>query len=154
MKYKDIKKLMQVMVEKYTRQGKTENQAEEHILNVMMKMFKDDRVGFMDMKYVVQILGYEPNDELSKIFADLKKAVRQEYGINDLIRGAMKSGKSKMEANLSVIAFLYDGYQKGYIEEPELLDMGLWSIGYRLKEEFLLKPNKKARWDNICEPDE
>ena len=154
MKYEDIKKLMNEMVEKYTKEGKTQHQAETHILTVMMKMFKEDRIGFMDMKYVVQILGYESNDELSKIFADLKKAVRQEYGINDIIRGAMKSGKSKLEANLTAISVLYDGYQKGYIEEPELLDMGLWSIGYRLKEEFLLKPSKKARWDNICEPDE
>ena len=45
-----------------------------------------------------QFLGYGFSWDLAKTMEDIKKAIRMDYGITDIIRGEMKSGKSREEA--------------------------------------------------------
>lgn len=139
MKYADIKNATISMVQEYMDQGSTQEEAEMHVLKAGVAMFNDQKIGFIDLKYMFQILGYDFSGELAKTMEDIKKAIRLDYGLTDIIRGEMKSGKTKKEATEDAIRVAYEAFQEGKIEEPELLDMVLWSLGYRLTDEFLSK---------------
>lgn len=140
MKYTDIKNATISMVQEYIDQGSTQDEAETRVLKAGIAMFQDQKIGFIDLKYIFQILGYDFSGELAKTMEDIKKAIRMDYGIADIIRGEMKSGKTKKEATEDAIRVAYEAFQEGKIEEPELLDMVLWSLGYRLTEGFFDRP--------------
>ena len=136
MKYVEVKMVVEEQLEKYLSQGYDQSQAETHILEVATAMFREEKIGFMDLKYFFQILGYEFPDGLRQTMEDIKKAICLDYGLLDIIRSEMKSGKTRQEAVEVVIRSAYESFQNGGIEEPELLDMVLWALGYRLSDGF------------------
>ena len=141
------------MVQEYMDQGSTQEEAETRVLKAGVAMFNDQKIGFIDLKYMFQILGYDFSGELAKTMEDIKKAIRMDYGLTDIIRGEMKSGKTKKEATEDAIRVAYEAFQEGKIEEPELLDMVLWSLGYRLTEEFLTSEEKEMKKQIFYEED-
>ena len=141
------------MVQEYVDSGYTKDQAEAHVLEGAVALFNQQKIGFIDLKYFYQILGYDFSGELAKTMEDIKKAVRMDYGLTDIIRGEMKSGKSKKEATEDAIRVAYESFQEGNIEEPELLDMLLWSLGYRLTEEFLSMELEQMKQKILYEED-
>ena len=145
MKYKDIKSAVTKMVAEHQRNGANLEEAESRVLKASVAMFNDQKMGFMDLKYIFQILDYDYSGDLKKTMEDIKKVVRLDYGLSDIILGEMKSGKTKKEATLDAIRVAYESFQAGKVEEPELLDMILWSLGYRLTEGFLLSPLDKMK---------
>ena len=153
MKYKDIKEVVRSMVAEHMANGCDEEQAEFRVLNAGIAMFNEQKIGFIDLKYIFQILGYDFSGDLAKTMEDIKKAIRLDYGLTDIIRGEMKSGKSKKEATEDAIRIAYEAFQEGKIEEPELLDMVLWSLGYRLTEEFLTSDPEEMKKKLLYEED-
>ena len=138
MKYKDVKAAVAFMVAEHISNGCNQEEAESRVLHASIAMFKEQKIGFIDLKYIFQILGYDFSGDLAKTMEDIKKAIRVDYGITDIVRGEMKSGKTKKQATEDAIRVAYEAFQEGKIEEPELLDMVLWSLGHRLKEQFFI----------------
>ncbi|MDY6393183.1 MAG: hypothetical protein SPL80_10170 [Bacilli bacterium] len=153
MKYKDIKEAVASMVAEHMKNGCNRDEAETRVAKASIAMFKDKKIGFMDLKYIFQILNFDFSGELAKTMEDIKKAIRVDYGITDIIRGEMKSGKTKKEATEDAIRVAYEAFREGKIEEPELLDMVLWSMGYRLTETFLLSKNQEQKNELFYEMD-
>ena len=153
MKYSDIKASIETTLQGYLEEGMSQEEAEARILKASIAMFGEQKLGFIDLKYVYQILGYDFHGDLASQMDDIKKAIRLDYGLADIIRGAMKSGKSNQEARLDAVRIAYEAFQADKIEEPELLDMVLWSLGYRLKEEFLLLDDQAQKQELLYEED-
>ena len=154
MKYKDVKEAVTSMVAEHIGNGCNQEEAESRVLKASIAMFNEQKIGFIDLKYIFQILGYDFSGDLAKTMDDIKKAIRVDYGITDIVRGEMKSGKTKKQATEDAIRVAYEAFQDGKIEEPELLDMVLWSLGYRLTEEFLSLDLEQMKQKLLYEEDD
>ena len=141
------------MVAEHIGNGCSQEEAESRVLKAGIAMFNEQKIGFIDLKYIFQILGYDFSGDLAKTMDDIKKAIRVDYGITDIVRGEMKSGKTKKQATEDAIRVAYEAFQDGKIEEPELLDMVLWSLGYRLTESFLLSEESEMKKQIFYEED-
>ena len=142
MQYKAIKESTLLSIQDRMKRGETKEEAEGNIIKAAISLFKQEKIGFIDLKYVYQILEYDYAGEIADIMNDLKKAIRTEYGLNEIVHGEMKAGKSEEDAKKDAIRLAHESYRNGDIENVELLDMILWSLGYRLKEETLLADRK------------
>ncbi len=145
MKYQDVKTVVTAQVQKHMANGMDQEEAEAKVLRSATTMFYDKKIGFIDLKYMFQILGYDFSDDLSKLMEDFKKSIRMNYGLTDIIRNEMKAGKSKEETNKVAIRLSFEAFQQGKIEEPEELDALLWALGYRLKEDFFALDRKTMK---------
>jgi len=138
MKYTDIKSVVNSMVKQQMRHGATQGEAEAHVLKAGIAMMNDQKIGVIDLKFMFQILGYKFSEQLADDMAKVKEAFREQYSLDKGIQYFKSQGFTDDLAVKAVIQSLYDSFNKGEIEEPELLDGLLWSLGYRLKEQFFI----------------
>ena len=87
MKYKDVKEAVTSMVAEHIGNGCNQEEAESRVLKASIAMFNEQKIGFIDLKYIFQILGYDFSGDLAKTMDDIKKAIRVDYGITDIVPG-------------------------------------------------------------------
>ena len=153
MKYIGVKEAVTSMVAEHMTNGCNQEEAESRVLKASIAMFNEQKIGFIDLKYIFQILGYDFSGDLAKTMDDIKKAIRVDYGITDIVRGEMKSGKTKKQAVEDAIRVAYEAFQEGKIEEPELLDMVLWSLGFKLSDKFFYLTPEEQKTNLLFEED-
>lgn len=137
MKYKDIKAVILEQVAERQNEGETQEQAESALLKACIDMCHEGKFGVLDLKYVLQILGYRPRGELYEEMEEAKAAIRKECQIDECIDENIKAGMSREQAIEAVVESACEGYRNGTIKEIEQLDMALWTVGYRLTEACL-----------------
>ena len=143
MKYHDIKAAVDVMLQEHKSHGLSIEEAKEQVGKASVMMLNDQKLGFIDIRYVFRFLGFQFNGEFAKEMDEARKLVRESYGLDD-----------DAFENEDAAKALYQAFCDGVIEEPELLDNGLWSIGFMLKEEFFGLSEEKMKQGLLMEKDD
>lgn len=132
------------MVTELKEKGSTQDEAEGQVIKAGIDMFHEGRIGFLDLKYMLQILGYRCNGELAAEMEQIKATIRDDCGMDTLIDDALKSGMSREQALRGLVKSFCEAYRDDTIKEAEQLDMALWALGYRLKETVLEAKDKET----------
>ena len=138
MEYPQLKELITTQAKEYMGRGASEEEAGMKVLQAFLAMYREEKIGVVDLKLAVQILGFDFTGDLAKEMDEAKKAFREYYGFDDAIAYFKNQGLTDVEAAQALIESLYDMFKKGDIKGPELFDGALWSLGYRVKEQFYL----------------
>lgn len=136
MNYLEIKKTFLGLVKQGMKEGKTQEQAEQKVLMVTMSLLDEQKLGVSEVIIVFRVLNYEFIGELGEKMEKCKKVIRKDYHIDEAIKSYRDIGLSEHAAILNVIREIYDWFDEGKIESPELVNLYLWTMGYRLKEKF------------------
>ena len=154
MKYPDLKNVTLSMVKEHMSHGASQEEAESRVLKAGIAMLNDQKIGVIDLKLMFQILGYDFTGELAKNMEEVKGIFRDRYGLDKGIQDLMSKGFKEDLAKKAVVRGCYDSFIEGNIEGPELLDGLLWSLGYRLTEQFFLDYYKGKKPKLAYEEDE
>ena len=138
MTYIDIKAATKSVVEEKMAQGMSKQDAEQALLDAGFAMLNAQKIGFIDLKLMYQIMDRRFSGQLARDMEEAKRQYREVHGLNELLDDYKKEGLKKEESEKTLIKVLYDSFIEDKVGEPELLDGLLWSMGYRLKEEFYL----------------
>ena len=135
MKYIELKAATEDRIKELMDKGTSREEAENRTMTAAVAMFNDKVIGFMDLQNIARVLGYGFTGELKKILDDIKAKLRVEHGIDDILESLKEQGASEEEIGDVAAKILIREYENGHIETLELLDMALWTIGYRVCEE-------------------
>ena len=149
MKYLDIKSVIEQMTKEHMDNGATRDEAERRILVTAIGLLNAQKIGLIDVILMFRMLEYEYPKDFAKKLESAKAMLREQYGLDRNIRLLKEKGFSENQATITTLLGLNDLFVEDTIKSPEVLDLALWSLGYRLKESYYLDyyAGKKPEFD-------